>query len=469
MKERSSRFLGRTWWLVVLGVMCGSLSALLVAPFAVRAMPPIGWTHDHSAAGIPTRPHGYNRLVAVFGQPCNNAAGAARSSWPSQSTPGVDGYITYHPYIDRDVSWNIRNHIAADLKEQALYPGIGGYNCRYIEGTTSWSVHAFGAAIDTNWQRNPRGATTWNGVGADGKNYKKYLPNLWKGALSGPQLLLGTELQHDPRPHALPVRHRLLNGGSMRQRTISLAVGADGEHHRRRHGHRVRPGAARGRVCARASVDARIGHGRARLRSGGRRRRPNARRARREGSQAGVRGRGGRGVVRHVATEPGSGTAYVLDEPDRTPSSSRRPTGSSGWPSRARPPIRRGRPTGSSSGRSARACGSGPRSTVRPPRSPLPRAPSRCSRPCSRPRTRWWPSSASPSRGSTGPRTKGSTTCGDSTCGRVTGAASRRSAPPATGCSRSGPRSCATTARSSSSWSAACPRRSGRRRSSSGA
>ena len=39
MKERWSRFLGR---LVVLGVMCGSLSALLVAPFAVRAMPPIG-------------------------------------------------------------------------------------------------------------------------------------------------------------------------------------------------------------------------------------------------------------------------------------------------------------------------------------------------------------------------------------------------------------------------------------------
>ncbi len=179
MRARSSPLFGRLGpRLVVVAVGCATVSALLAAPFAVQAMPPLGWTHDHSSAGIPARPHGYNGLVATFGQPCNGAANAARSSWPSQSTPGVDGYINYHPYIDRDVSWNIRNHISADLNERALYPGIGGYNCRQIEGTTSWSVHAFGGAIDINWQRNPRGNTTWNGVGANGHNYKKYLPNL---------------------------------------------------------------------------------------------------------------------------------------------------------------------------------------------------------------------------------------------------------------------------------------------------
>ena len=67
MRERSSPLLSQIRWFVVLGMMCGAVSALFVAPFAVRAMPPLGWTHDHSAAGIPTRPHGYNRLVAVFG------------------------------------------------------------------------------------------------------------------------------------------------------------------------------------------------------------------------------------------------------------------------------------------------------------------------------------------------------------------------------------------------------------------
>lgn len=200
MGKRSSRpLLARAWWLVVVCVASASVSGLLAAPLA-RALPPAGWTHDHSAAGIPHRPHGYNALVATFGQPCSGAANAARSSWPSQSTPGVDGYINYHPYIDRDVSWNIRNHISADLKEQALYPGIGGYNCRYVEGTTSWSVHAFGAAIDINWQRNPRGSSTWNGIGADGRNYARYLPKLWKGAYPGHNFYWGLNFSTIPDP-----------------------------------------------------------------------------------------------------------------------------------------------------------------------------------------------------------------------------------------------------------------------------
>ncbi len=220
----------------------------------------------------------------------------------------------------------------------------------------------------------------------------------------------------------------------------------------------------------RARVEARAGHGRrARLRSRGGGRRPDARRARRERGQAGVRGRGGsrRPAPRGDEAGLGHGVRARRSRPGRRRDPDAR-TGSSAWPSRARRATRRGRPTGSWSGRWARACGSGRRSTVRPPRSRLPPVPSRCSLPSSRPRTPWWRSSASPSRGSTGPRTKGSTTCGASICGRDAGAASRRSAPPAIGCSRSGPRSCATTARSSSSWCGACPRRSGCRRSSSG-
>lgn len=31
----------------------------------------------------------------------------------------------------------------------------GAYNCRYISGTTIWSNHAWGLAIDENWQSNP--------------------------------------------------------------------------------------------------------------------------------------------------------------------------------------------------------------------------------------------------------------------------------------------------------------------------
>jgi|SRR5687768_6776640 len=35
----------------------------------------------------------------------------------------------------------------------------GAYNCRYIGGTTTWSVHAWALAIDINWQSNPFSTT----------------------------------------------------------------------------------------------------------------------------------------------------------------------------------------------------------------------------------------------------------------------------------------------------------------------
>lgn len=36
----------------------------------------------------------------------------------------------------------------------------GAYNCRYISGTTVWSNHAWGLAVDVNWQSNPY-TTAW--------------------------------------------------------------------------------------------------------------------------------------------------------------------------------------------------------------------------------------------------------------------------------------------------------------------
>jgi peptidoglycan hydrolase-like protein with peptidoglycan-binding domain len=34
-------------------------------------------------------------------------------------------------------------------------PDTGAYNCRKIAGTTTWSNHAWGLAVDANWQTNP--------------------------------------------------------------------------------------------------------------------------------------------------------------------------------------------------------------------------------------------------------------------------------------------------------------------------
>ena len=201
MSERSAPVLRRRWlWLVSLAVGCAAGSALLVSPFAARAIVPSGWVHDHSSAGIPARPSGYSAIVATFGQPCNSLANAARSYWPSQSARNVPGYIYYHPYIDRDVSWNIRDHVDFDGRDQAVDYGVYGYNCRYISGTTSWSTHAFGAAIDTNSARNPVGQSYWVGIGADGVKYGSYLPGIWKGAYPGHHFYWGLKFSTTPDP-----------------------------------------------------------------------------------------------------------------------------------------------------------------------------------------------------------------------------------------------------------------------------
>jgi hypothetical protein len=158
------------------------------------------WIHDHSSAGIPYRPDGYADLVRTFGQPCSNAANDARSFWPNQSARGVAGYVYYHTYIARDVGWNIRGHIDAAHRNEAVDYGVYGYNCRYIRGSTSWSTHAFGAAVDTNTARNPVGQTTWNGVGADGVDYGRYIPEVWKGAYPGHNFHWGIHFSTTPDP-----------------------------------------------------------------------------------------------------------------------------------------------------------------------------------------------------------------------------------------------------------------------------
>ena len=165
----------RAGWIVTVFV-----SAAIAAPIAVHASHMVGWTHDHSGAVIKARPVGYSALVATFGQPCNGAANDARSYWPSQSARGVSGYIYYHPYIDRNVSGNVRSHIEAAHRNPAVDYLVGAYNCRYISGSTSYSTHAFGAAIDTNSARNPMGQAYWNGIGSDGVNYASYLPTVWR-------------------------------------------------------------------------------------------------------------------------------------------------------------------------------------------------------------------------------------------------------------------------------------------------
>lgn len=158
------------------------IAAIMILPVDAMASHWSGWSHDHSSSGIPPRPQGYQGLKNTFGQPCNDSFDDAVTYFPSAYGRNQGGYVYYHPYLAVNVGNNIRGHIGSAHRDGALDYGIWGKDCRYIDGTTKYSTHAFGAAIDTNTARNPQGQSTWDGVGADGKNHAKYIPNIYKQA-----------------------------------------------------------------------------------------------------------------------------------------------------------------------------------------------------------------------------------------------------------------------------------------------
>lgn len=61
----------------------------------------------------------------------------------------------------------------------------GGYNRRYIAGTTTPSEHAFGRAIDVNWNANPRGGTNFNIPPEVAHELAKKYNMTWGGDWSG--------------------------------------------------------------------------------------------------------------------------------------------------------------------------------------------------------------------------------------------------------------------------------------------
>jgi len=188
MQTRLRSAAPRVWAIVAVTLVAGSVTFAGSAALATHIR---DWAHDHSNDGVPPRPSGYTEMVRTFGEPCSDRANNARSFWPNQDYRNEAGYVYYHSYLARNIGYNIRNHVEVAHKNDSTYYLIGGYNCRYIAGTTSWSTHAFGAAIDTNTARNPLGQDHWNGVGADGENYRKYLPDVYRGSYPGHKFFWG--------------------------------------------------------------------------------------------------------------------------------------------------------------------------------------------------------------------------------------------------------------------------------------
>lgn len=181
-------------WRHLRGALVPTAAVVVLATLAAGLANAGHWrdfAHDHSSSGVPYRPKGLAELRQRFGEACNSRANDARSWLPSAVDRNVAGYVYYHPYLARNVGWNIRGHVNSAHRNGAFDYGIYGYACRLMRGGSSYSVHAWGAAIDTNTARNPWGQTYWNGRGANGVDYGRYLPDMFRAPYPGHRFYWG--------------------------------------------------------------------------------------------------------------------------------------------------------------------------------------------------------------------------------------------------------------------------------------
>ncbi len=116
------------------------------------------WRHKHQ--NYPYKPHGYREIVEVFGQPCGDRANQNAIEWRAADN-GQNYLVRFHHKLgggfSSNLDYDVKGHIAHLGKNQFVRSGIWGYNCRYIDGTNSWSTHAWGIAVDVSSAYEPLG------------------------------------------------------------------------------------------------------------------------------------------------------------------------------------------------------------------------------------------------------------------------------------------------------------------------
>lgn len=128
----------------------------------------INWQDMH--VNYPDRPSGYSQIVGTFGQPCSNAAQAITRKWIAYDNKQIYNVVFHRKLggmatnllndqggrstnLDNDV-WG---HINVRHLNRYVKSGIWGYACRVIAGTSSWSTHAWGIAVDVSAAFEPYG------------------------------------------------------------------------------------------------------------------------------------------------------------------------------------------------------------------------------------------------------------------------------------------------------------------------
>ncbi len=81
---------------------------------------------------------------------------ACRGPWVTISLYG-SGRVTVRPAITDAVK--ALNKVLTSYKYATRYADTGAYNCRRVTGGSTYSLHAYGIAMDINWQSNPYSRT----------------------------------------------------------------------------------------------------------------------------------------------------------------------------------------------------------------------------------------------------------------------------------------------------------------------
>lgn len=111
------------------------------------------WDDDHTGVMV-DRPHGLYGITSTFGYPCKTAS--LRSQY---FTNGFT--LRVHQKLQKNLK-HVGEHLTVSNKGGAVRQA-GSYNCRKMAGSSKWSTHAWGIAIDINWADNPHGQTYWRG------------------------------------------------------------------------------------------------------------------------------------------------------------------------------------------------------------------------------------------------------------------------------------------------------------------